>query len=89
MADRIHLTEDQQQLVYAFSQETDCDLDLAYCLLDQNDWQFNATLQIYNQLFEPDLQPKQNNSGEDFMTDSSQVGAMTSAEDPIIVEDDC
>ena len=51
MADRIQLTSDQQQLVYAFAQATDCDLDLAYCLLSENNWQFNVTLQIYEQLF--------------------------------------
>ena len=51
MSDKIQLTADQQQLVYAFSQSTDCDLDLAYCLLSENNWQFNVTLQIYEQVF--------------------------------------
>ena len=58
MSDRIHLTADQQQLVYAFSQETDCDLEMSYIFLEQNNWQFNATLEIYNQLFpDPDMHP--------------------------------
>ena len=51
MTDRIHLTADQQQLVYLFSQETDCDLEMSYILLEQNNWQFNDTLEIYHQLF--------------------------------------